>query len=75
MTRPECGLTALGGSLFRRFPFSHTFRTQLFGRPVRQYYRRTNDAIAWEEASYVKSQGRLYNEFNTCFSYNPAACP
>ena len=57
------------------FSFSHTFRTQLFGRPVRQYTRRTHDATAREEASHVKSPGGLYNEFNTCFTYNPAAFP
>ena len=57
------------------FFFSHHFRTHLFGRPVRQYSRRTNDAIAREGASHVKSPGGLYNEFNTYFTYNPAACP
>ena len=66
--RPECGLTALGGSLFRRFSFLHTFRTQLFGRLVRQYTRRTHDATAREGASHVKSPGGLYNELNTCLT-------
>ena len=75
MARPEGGSTALRGSLFRRFPFLHTFRTQLLGRHVRQYTRRTHDATAREGASHVKSPGGLYNEFNTCFTYNPAACP
>ena len=57
------------------FSFSHTFRTQLFGRPIRQYTRRTHDATARERASHVKRPGGLYNEFNTYFTYNPAACP
>ena len=28
-----------------------------------------------ERTSHVKTPGDLYNEFNTCFTYNPAACP
>ena len=75
MARPECGSTALRGSLFCRFLFLYTFRTQLFGRPVRQYTRRTHDATARESTRRVKSPGGLYNEFYTCFTYNPAACP
>ena len=57
------------------FSFLHTFRTQLFGRPVRQYTRRTHDATARERTSRVKCPGGLYNELNTCFTYNHAACP
>ena len=72
---PRMRLNRTKGLPISQFSFSHIFRTQVFGRPVRQYSRRTNDAIAREEASHVKSPGGLYNEFNTCFSYNPAACP
>ena len=57
------------------YSFLYTFRTQLFGRPIWQYTRRTHDASARERTSHVKSPGGLYNEFNTCFTYNPAACP
>ena len=72
---PRMRLNRTKGLPISPFSFTHTFRTQLFGRHVRQYTRRTNDAIDREEASHVKSQGGLYNEFNTCFSYNPAAGP
>ena len=36
------------------FLLLYTFRTQLFGRPVRQYTRRTHDATARERTSHVK---------------------
>ena len=66
--RPECGSTALRGSLFCLFLFLYTFRTQLFGRPVPQYTRRTHDAIARETTSHIKCPGGLYNELNTHFA-------
>ena len=37
--RPECGSTALGAPDFAISFFIYTFRTPLFGRPVRQYNR------------------------------------
>ena len=69
--RPECGSTALRGSLFRRFIlyiYIYTFRTQLSGRPVRQYTRRTHDATARERTSRVECSGGLYNKLNTRFT-------
>ena len=65
----------LGAPYSAVFFFLYTFRIQLFRRPVRQYSRRTHDAKAREEASHAKSPGGLYNEFNTCFTYNPAVFP
>ena len=71
--QPQLGAPYL--AVFLLYIYIYTFRTQLFGRPVWQYTRRTHDATAREGASHVKSPGGLYNEFNTCFTYNPAACP
>ena len=68
--RPECGSTALGAPDFAisSLMYIYTFRTPLFGRPVRQYTRRTHDATARERTSHVKCPGGLYNELNTCFT-------
>ena len=64
---PECGSTALGAPDFA-VSFLYTFRTQLFGRPVRQYTRRIHDATARETASHIECPGGLYNELNTCLT-------
>ena len=64
--RPKHGLNRTRGCRF--FYFSLTFRTLLFGRPVRQHNRRTHDATAREAASYVGCPGGLYNELNTCLT-------
>ena len=57
------------------FSFLHTFRTQLFGRPVRQYTRRTHDATAMARTGCVKCPGGLYNELNTCFYLKTRSLP
>ena len=57
------------------FSFLYTFRTGLFGRPVRQYTRRTHDATARERTRRVKCLGGLYNELNTYFYLKTRSLP
>ena len=67
--RPECGSTTLGAPDFAiSFFYIYTFRTPLFGRPVRQYNHQTHDATARETTGHVKYPGGLYNELNTCLT-------
>ena len=60
------------------FYFSLTSRTLLFGRPVRQFNFRTNDARTREAdkpCRITEIPGGLYHEQYTCFAYYSAACP
>ena len=52
--------------------------TPLFGRPVRQFNCRTNNARtreAYKPCRITELPGGLYHKQYTCFSYHSAACP
>src|SRR3954469_8034871 len=71
---PTKQLNRTRGTRFGHFSFL-TFRTPLYGRPVRQYNCRTHDATTREAESYVQCPGGLYNEQNTCLTYRLADLP
>ena len=74
--RPKYGLNRTRGCQF--FYLSLTSRTLLFGRPVRQFNYRTNDARTREAdkpCRITEIPGGLYHEQYTCFAYYSTACP
>ena len=75
--RPKHSLNRTRGCRIFSY-FSLTSRTLLFGRPVRQFNCRTNDARTREAdkpCHITKIPGGLYHEQYTCFAYYSAARP